>query len=192
VAKYDAFNAEGGHSYTLGANAFTDLTGDEFKARHVGGYTPSRREQRTGPTKLTGHLQGNALRGHAHTLASRCSAATGRSPTRARLVARRAAPAAALPGSVDWQQAGGVSPVYTQGNCNAAWAITDAEAVEGAVFASTGVLTPLSAQQIIDCSGLGSGCNLPAMPNQGFLFAYGALLVCAKWLHPGLVGSVLA
>jgi KDEL-tailed cysteine endopeptidase len=42
VAKYEAFNAEG-HSYTLGANKFTDLTAEEFKARYTGGYKPTNR-----------------------------------------------------------------------------------------------------------------------------------------------------
>jgi hypothetical protein len=35
VAKYDAFNAEGGHTYTLGANAFTDLLPTEFQSRFM-------------------------------------------------------------------------------------------------------------------------------------------------------------
>jgi C1A family cysteine protease len=42
VAKYEAFNAEG-HSYTLGANKFTDLHPEEFKARYTGGYKPTNR-----------------------------------------------------------------------------------------------------------------------------------------------------
>jgi KDEL-tailed cysteine endopeptidase len=52
VAKYEAFNAEG-HSYTLGANKFTDLTAEEFKARYTGGYKPTNRVRHVGRSVTT-------------------------------------------------------------------------------------------------------------------------------------------
>lgn len=32
----ESFNREGGHKYTLGVNAFADMTNEEFKARYTG------------------------------------------------------------------------------------------------------------------------------------------------------------
>jgi C1A family cysteine protease len=44
-AKIEAHNAEG-HSWTMGVNAFADLTGEEFKARYASGYrTKEKRSQ---------------------------------------------------------------------------------------------------------------------------------------------------
>ncbi len=58
----------------------------------------------------------------------------------------------ALPASVDWVARGGVSAVEDQGKCGSCWAFSTSAAVEGAAFAATGSLTPLSAAELVSCA----------------------------------------
>jgi len=61
---------------------------------------------------------------------------------------------------VDWRQKGIVTPVKHQKNCGACWAFSTVEVVESMQALQRGVLTPLSVQQVIDCSKNGNmGCN---------------------------------
>lgn len=57
-----------------------------------------------------------------------------------------------LPQNVDWESYGGVTPIKDQGQCGSCWSFSTSGALEGAHFASTGSLTPLSEQQFMDCS----------------------------------------
>jgi len=70
-------------------------------------------------------------------------------------------PKSALPTSVDWEAAGAVTPVKDQGQCGSCWAFSTTGATEGAAFISTGKLTSISEQQLVDCSGAegNQGCN---------------------------------
>ncbi|GMI90009.1 hypothetical protein like AT3G49340 [Hibiscus trionum] len=65
-----------------------------------------------------------------------------------------------VPKSMDWRDKGAVTPVKDQGRCGCCWAFSAVAAIEGITQINTGKLTPLSEQQLLDCSTDGNnGCN---------------------------------
>ena len=61
--------------------------------------------------------------------------------------------------NVDWRLKGAVTPVKNQLTCGANWAFASASALESAHFLSSGTLSVLSTQQLIDCIPPVTGCT---------------------------------
>jgi len=86
-----------------------------------------------------------------------------RAPAKAKASHRRAAP----PTSWDWRDHNAVNAVQNQGQCGSCWAFTSGDAVSGLWAIKTGLLFPVSVQEIVDCSGTegNQGCNGGEMTN---------------------------
>ncbi|KAG6777143.1 hypothetical protein POTOM_016947 [Populus tomentosa] len=64
-----------------------------------------------------------------------------------------------IPASMDWRDAGAVTPVKHQGRCGSCWAFSAVAAIEGIIKLKTGNLISLSEQQLVDCDGGNRGCG---------------------------------
>jgi C1A family cysteine protease len=133
-------------TFTLGHNAYSDMTETEFAAYFnmdkgfVASETKdSQRKELTPATAALVEEQRRALLDTSNHLQ--------------------------LPDFIDWRALGGVSPVKNQGSCGACWAFSTTGALEGAHFVRTGELISLSEQNLLDCDHVDLGCNGGLMDN---------------------------
>jgi len=62
-----------------------------------------------------------------------------------------------LPDSVNWVDAGAVTPVKDQGQCGSCWSFSATGGLEGAYFVAGNTLTSFSEEQLVECAGLAYG-----------------------------------
>ncbi|KAL5213947.1 hypothetical protein ABZP36_003099 [Zizania latifolia] len=145
VEYIEATNRDGGLSYELGENEFTDLTNEEFVARYAGGLFADV-DADADDTVIT-TLAGNVSEGHV---------VDGDDDLITKLPV-------ALPSSVDWREKGAVTPAKNQRQCGSCWAFAAVAALESQHQITSGELVSLSEQEIVDCDRAGSvnqlGCK---------------------------------
>ncbi|XP_034579521.2 senescence-specific cysteine protease SAG39 [Setaria viridis] len=133
----EAANRDGRLTYTLGENAFTDLTHEEFLATHTN-RAPRPEEEDEEPEEETvittraGHVsEGPYL------------------------------PAVdKVPDRVNWTAEGKVTEVKNQEQCGSCWAFAAVAVIESAYAIAKRVQPPeLSEQELIDCDSYDSGCS---------------------------------
>ena len=61
--------------------------------------------------------------------------------------------------SVNWIDAGAVTPVKDQAQCGSCWSFSATGALEGAHYIATKTLKSFSEQQLVSCSTANYGCN---------------------------------
>ncbi|RCV13818.1 LOW QUALITY PROTEIN: hypothetical protein SETIT_2G376300v2 [Setaria italica] len=142
VEYIEATNRRGELSYELGENQFTDLTREEFLAKH------------TMPPGQALAARDAVMRQLINT-------------TRAGLVAERGGNGSysddafgQVPYSVDWRTSGAVTPVKHQMNCGSCWAFAAVAAIESVYNLRSGRLVSLSEQELVYCDHTppDSGC----------------------------------
>ncbi|XP_072757222.1 cathepsin K [Anoplolepis gracilipes] len=57
-----------------------------------------------------------------------------------------------IPKSLDWREYGFITSPVNQEECGSCYAYSIVESIQGQIFKQTGMLLPLSAQQLVDCS----------------------------------------
>jgi len=162
VEKINRHN-ELGLSWKMGVNEFTDLTPTEFAIGRIGGYKPKklRREPLKFPTLRDATWVGDGSHDD------------------------HPSPGPAPSGSVDWTKKGAVTPVKNQGQCGSCWSFSTTGSVEGAQFIKNKVLTSLSEQQLVDCSGSfgNQGCN-GGLYDDAFKYIISNKGICSESSYP--------
>ena len=102
---------------------------------------------------------------------------------------------ASFPDSWDWTKKGACTPVKNQGQCGSCWAFAGSEAIESALFLSSGKLAELAPQSFLDCvpdpnhCGGTGGCEGNTFD---LLYQYAANKSSSTGTGMGMGGAVLA
>jgi C1A family cysteine protease len=188
-------------SYTLGHNDFSDLSNDEFQQRfRLGKYSPGvdvlraahqhNKEKAEAMRKIHGMTEAEESI-HAEFRYLRKLSAEGSADTLFDDDKKNSTDpdddTKGLPASVDWVEAGAVTPVKNQGKCGSCWAFSTTGSIEGASFIKHGELISLSEQNLIDCDTREKGCN-GGMMQTAFVFDEGAKGICTETDYPYIAG----
>mmetsp|Transcript_6789 Transcript_6789/g.7811 ORF Transcript_6789/g.7811 Transcript_6789/m.7811 type:complete len:441 (-) Transcript_6789:281-1603(-) len=200
-------------SYTLGHNAFSDHTNDEFQKMHaLGRYSPNAHQAMN--EKMAQLKKQNALLrrkdelgvGSGKVLSTQKELAYLRDLSAKSEGAKTyyddayynddddeedtddTAPtddndSDGLPDAIDWVDAGAVTPVKNQGQCGSCWAFSSIGAIEGAHFLATSELISLSEQNLMDCDKIDHSCEGGLMEN-AFQFEESEKGVCTEDDYP--------
>ena len=152
-------------NYTLGINAFTDLTAEEFRSQYIGS-------------------------GLILTATATDSSSSSKSSCKPYTTTNSYAP-----DSLDWRSEGAVTPVKNQEQCGSCWAFSAVGAMEGAWAIKMQELVSLSEEQLVECSKKygNLGCNGGLMDN-AFAYVIDNGGICSELEYPytsgaGQVGS---
>lgn len=201
-------------SYTMGHNAFSDRTNDEFQKMHaLGKYSPNAQEAMEEKMKalkkqnailhesgfdrvvsvqqelaylrdISAKSEGDATLTYFDDLFDDDDAAED-TDDGDDAVDTDDNDTDGLPDAVDWVDAGAVTPVKNQGACGSCWAFSSIGAIEGAHFVATSELISLSEQNLMDCDKLDHSCEGGLMEN-AFQFEESQKGVCTEDDYPYL------
>jgi len=96
------------------------------------------------------------------------------------------------PASVNWVDAGAVTPVKDQGQCGSCWAFSSTGAMEGAHFLASGELLSFSEQQLVDCAYVkygNYGCSGGLQDNAYKYYAQYSPMLESDYSYTGTKGS---
>ena len=140
ISELNTVVAENQSTATYGVNEFSDLTPEEFRAKHLGYRYPN---------YLLGNVTPDGDILHPYALsAPLLNTANLENQT-----------------DKDWRNEGAVTPVKDQGNCGSCWAFAAVGSIEGADYISNQKpnnksVRNFSEQYLVDCSrGSNQGCN---------------------------------
>jgi C1A family cysteine protease len=152
----------GNWTFTLGHNAFSDMTFEEFQEKYMAG----------GMALFTNKAPKNM--------------------ERVFLSGEHAPKGYKAPDSLDWVAKGAVTPVKNQAQCGSCWAFSTTGSMEGSYAISTGKLSSFSEQDLVSCDnskngGEDQGCNGGLMDNAFQWIETNGL--CAEDAYPYTAGG---
>lgn len=180
-------------SYTLGHNDFSDMSNDEFQQHfHLGKYSPGvdviktahakEKQKSAAMRKIHGMTQEQETMHSEFRYLRQLAAGDDGNKTDTDDDTK------GLPDSVDWVEAGAVTPTKNQGKCGSCWAFSTTGSIEGAGFIKHRELVSLSEQNLIDCDSKDNGCAGGMMEN-AFVFDESQKGICSETDYPYIAGK---